>query len=104
MTYFVFNQHQGFNRATACRCATLAEAGREILAYDQRGSGVDLVDGEYVPWKQPHRGEKMFLRPFAAASEKESLEMIARSAVFDLEAIDEARAAEIEAEIAADNA
>jgi len=102
MTYYVFHQADGFDRATASKCETLAEAGREILAYDQQDSGVENVDGEFVPWQLPHRGPKKILRPFAAESEAKALEAIALSDAFDLEAIDDTRASEIEAELAAE--
>lgn len=100
MPYYVFHQADGFDRATASKCATLAEAGREILAYDQQDSGVEDVGGEFVPWQLPHRGPKQMLRPFAAESEAKALEAIAMSDAFDLEAIGEDEAARIEADAA----
>ena len=100
MTYYVFHQADGFDRTTASKCATLVEAGREILAYDQQDSGVEKIGGEFVPWQIPHRGPKKMLRPFAAEGEAKALEAIALSDAFDLEAIDDAEATRIESDAA----
>lgn len=97
MTYFVFHQSEGFDRKTAQEFDTRADAGREILAYDQQSSGIEEIDGEFVPWQLSMGGHKTYLRPFARPTEREALEAISYSTAFHLECITAVTAAEIEA-------
>ena len=96
--FYTFNSSEGFDRNTAARHATLADAGAEILAYDQRASGVDLIDGEYVPWQQPHRGDRKLLSRLAAETEQAAYESVASADGFDIKCVSEQRAAQIEAD------
>lgn len=98
MTFYVFTQSHGFDRATASRHDTLEDAGYAILGDDQHCCGVDEIDGEFVPWRQPHRGPRKWLTSFARSTTAEALEAIARSDAFGLECFDEQQAARYEAE------
>lgn len=97
MTYLVFSAAQGFNRATAVQCETLADVGREALAYDVSAWGVDETNGVFTPWQQPHRGPRKVWSRAAGASEVEALELAA--GLGDLDYLTEQQAAELEAEM-----
>ena len=98
--FYVFSSAEGFNRATASRHETLADAGWEMLTDDQSRCGVDIIDGEFVPWQQPHRGPKKFLASFASDTGAGALEAIAMSDSFGLECFTEEQAARCEADAA----
>ncbi len=98
MAYYVFQSSHGFDRATASQHDTLESAGWEILGDDQSTCGVDLIDGEYVPWRQPHRFSRKMLTSFARSSERAALEAIASSDAFGMECFDDAAAARYEAD------